>query len=371
MRALLAMLALHVLPLCAVAQTDADALALFSQVRNGDRAALSRLQAAADQGNAPGQFQLGRAYSHGSSILSRDDAAAARWVEKAALQGHLEAQSNLGYLYSEGLGVERSGEKAIAWYTRAAEGGFVQAQFNLALSYMQGRLVTRDEAKAFLWMRRAAEQGTTPAMVALAAMYANGQGVTKDAGEALRWLRKPLAEGHSRAIAMHDDLCARNARLCEGEPKPGHFVFDMPEPKLRIIIPDAPAMKMGPHPLAGVQSHAKYMGEGSRGYSISVLVPTADAGMTPVDCARASSAQLVRNYGLKRDDVVTRRTSPDTFVMLFPVRIDPLLQLKAYLLSGYRGTHCIEVHLSKVATSEQELAAWLKGFTQARIEALP
>lgn len=318
------LLLLLLLPLQALALSDEAALQLFHRARGGDAAALAELRGAAESGDAPGQFQLGRAYSHGSPVLPRDDATAARWVEKAAALGHLEAQSNLGYLYSVGMGVEQSGEQAISWWTRAAEAGYVQAQFNLAIAYVQGKLAARDEAYALAWARKAAAQRNT------------------------------------RAIALYDDLCRRNPALCRGDAPPSYFVLEMAAPKLRILIPDAPAMKMD----AGLR------GQAPGGYSVSVLVPTADAGMTPVDCARSSSVALARSYGLKREDVVTRRTSETTFVMLFPVRIPPVVQLKAYLLSGHGGTHCIEVHLSKVASSEAEVHAWFSGFESARIEAL-
>ena len=53
--------------------------------------------------------------------------------------------------------------------------------------------------------------------------------------------------------------------------------------------------------------------------------------------------------------------------MLFPVRADPVVQLKAYLMSGH-GTHCIEVHLSKTVLSEKDIVPWFKGFEGARIE---
>jgi hypothetical protein len=348
-----------------------EAADLFARVRGNDRAALEELRKAANAGDAAAQFQLGRAYSHGSSILPRDDAAAARWVEKAAEQGHLEAQSNIGYLYSAGMGVPHSNEKAIAWWTRAAEGGFVQAQFNLGIAFLQGKLTARDDAKALAWLKKAAAQGIVPAQLQVAAMYAAGQGAERDPAEALRWLREPVAAGNSRALRLHEEICTGNAALCEKEPPaPAYFVFDMAEEKRRILIPDAPPMEMKPHPLAGAQPHARFMGDGPRGFSISVLTPTADAGMGPLDCARSISSDLARRYGLKREEVVSRRTNENTYVLLFPAKVERLLQLKAYLMTAYRG-HCMEVHLSKVVTAESEILPWFKGFANARIEVLP
>jgi hypothetical protein len=153
----------------------------------------------------------------------------------------------------------------------------------------------------------------------------------------------------------------------------GHFSFDMGEPRLRLVVPDIPPMAMGPHPNAPAQPHARFMGSGERGYSVSVLTPTADPGMTPKDCAGSIYRSLVSRYGLQRESVTTHKSNDSTFIMLFPVRTGPLTQFKAYLLSGYGG-HCLEVHISRTVTAQsqealsQELAEWYRGFRQARIE---
>jgi hypothetical protein len=194
--------------------------------------------------------------------------------------------------------------------------------------------------------------------------------VSRDPAEALRWLRRPYVAGNPRAAALREQLCREYPKVCEADPTPTHFEFEMSDPKLRIVIPDAPPMQMGPHPLG--QAHTRYMGSGANGFTISVLVPTADRGMTPADCARSSSSEVARRFGVKADQVVTRQTNESTFVMLFPLKIDPMMQLKAFLLTGYAGTHCVEVHLSKLlragATTEAEVSSWMKGFQKARIE---
>lgn len=154
---------------------------------------------------------------------------------------------------------------------------------------------------------------------------------------------------------------------------PGGFAFDMPEPRLRISVPDVPPMAMGVHPNAAAQPHARYMGSDPTGYSLSILLPTADPGMTPRDCARWLSGSLVSRYGLERKAIATHQTNDSTFVMLFPLRIGPLTQFKAYLLSADGGTHCVEVHISKTITSTSpdevaaDLANWVQGFRGATI----
>ncbi|HWA36815.1 MAG TPA: tetratricopeptide repeat protein [Burkholderiales bacterium] len=397
--------ALALAPIVSAAQSS-SALDLFNRARAGDPAAIEKLRAAAESGEADSQFQLGRAYSHAAGVR-RDDAEAARWVEKAATQGHAEAQSNLGYLYSAGLGVARDSEKAISWYTRAAESGFAQAQFNLALSYLDGKLAPKDEARAFEWMhkaaaqgvavaqaqlatfyrrgvgteksmeqagqwyRKAADQGIDTAMINLAIMHVIGEGVPRDPEQALQWLKRAEMRGNAKAAAMREELCRGHRQLCDRQQVADHFAFEMTDPNLRIVIPDAPPMHMGPHPLA--QAHTRFMGSGTKGYSISVLTPTADAGMTALDCAKSGSGEVARRFGLKREDVVALRTNETTFVMLFPLKVDALVQLKAFLLSGHGGTHCVQVHLSRTLvpgdSTAEEIAAWMGGFRTARIEA--
>ena len=378
-----------------------NALDLFNRARSGQPQAFEELKAKAEAGDADSQFHLGRAYSH----IKRDDAEAARWVEKAAQQGHLEAQSNIGYLYSAGQGVPRDAERAMSWWLKAGEAGFVQAQFNLAIAYLEGKLVPRDERKGFEWMKRAADQGTAiaqlnlgmlygrglgternpqeaaawyrkaadqgnqTAMLNLAVMYYTGEGVQRDPAEALRWIRRPAAQGNQRAVGMREQLCREHPAVCAADPQPTHFEFEMTDPRLRIVIPDAPPMQMGPHPLG--QAHTRFMGNGPGGFSISVLTPSADRGMTAAECAASRSGSVAQRFGLKREDIVAFRANETTFVMLFPFKVEPMVQLKAFLLSGHGGTRCIEVHLSNTLAgrpTEQELAAWMKGFRNARIE---
>jgi hypothetical protein len=152
------------------------------------------------------------------------------------------------------------------------------------------------------------------------------------------------------------------------------FSFDMGEPRLRLVVPDIPQMEMGPHPNAPAQPHALYMGSGRQGFSISILMPTADKGMTPRDCAQSSYRSLVSRYGLDPKSVVTHQTNDSTFVMLFPFRTGQLMQFKAYVLSGHGGSHCLEVHISKTVTASSKeavadgLTSWYQGFRDARIE---
>lgn len=152
------------------------------------------------------------------------------------------------------------------------------------------------------------------------------------------------------------------------------FAFEMPDPRLRIVVPDVPQMTMQAHPNAAVQEEARFMGSDGTGYTLSVLVPTADAGMTPRDCARAGARSIIGRFGLDPQFVVGLEANETTFVMLFPYRVDPVIQFKAVLLSGYQGTHCVEVHISRTVppaaerSLAEDLAKWFQGFRDVRIE---
>jgi len=152
------------------------------------------------------------------------------------------------------------------------------------------------------------------------------------------------------------------------------FSFDMPQPRIRVVVPDIPQMKMGIHPNAGVQPHARFMGADPQGFSISILLPTADGGMSPRDCARSGWKSIIARFGVDPKFVVAQQANESTFLVLFPYKTSSVVQLKAFLLSGYAGTHCVEVHISKTivpptadAVSVQ-LPNWLQGFRNARIE---
>ena len=148
------------------------------------------------------------------------------------------------------------------------------------------------------------------------------------------------------------------------------FAFDMPEPRLRIVIPDVPQMKMN----VPSDTDQQFAGSDGTGYTVSVLTLTADGGLTPRECARSSARGVINRFSLDPKYVVALEANGTTFVMLFPYRVDPVIQFKAFLFSGYRDTHCVEVHVSRAMQPAPEkalaedLARWFEGFRGARIE---
>jgi len=87
-------------------------------VEQDDVAAVRWVRAAAEQGNAGAQFNLGAMHYNGNGMLV-DYAAAAKWWKLAADQGQVNAISNLphalSHLFPPGTAVELVGLKAASF----------------------------------------------------------------------------------------------------------------------------------------------------------------------------------------------------------------------------------------------------------------
>ena len=97
--------------LLAMMLTDPAAAGPFEDGRSAyDRqdfaTALQLFRLAADQGNAGGQYNLGRMYDNGQGV-PKDYSQAMKWYRLAADQHDAVAQSNLGSLYYTGRGVPK------------------------------------------------------------------------------------------------------------------------------------------------------------------------------------------------------------------------------------------------------------------------
>ena len=82
-----------------------------------------------------------------------------RWYRAAADQGDADAQRDLGYCYYIGEGVEEDKEEAAKCYREAAEQGDAEAQYQLGLCFLHGNGVTRYPGVARTWLQKAAKQG--------------------------------------------------------------------------------------------------------------------------------------------------------------------------------------------------------------------
>lgn len=118
----------------------------------------------------------------------------------AAQDGDALAQLQIGYAYATGQGIEKDAGKGFHWYAKAANQGLSHAQANMGNAYFYGRGVTKDPAVAVQWYRRAAEQNHANAQTHMGYAFANGIGVKKDDAQAVDWYRRAIANGEPYAM---------------------------------------------------------------------------------------------------------------------------------------------------------------------------
>ena len=153
-----------------------SAAVMISAVRLTVASDLDSLKAAAEQGDATAQVNLGAMYSTGEGV-PENDTEAARWFRMAAEQGDATAQYNLGIMYSNGRGVPKIDAEAARWFRMAAEQEIAEAQFNLGIMYSNGRGVPQNDAEAARWFRMAA--GNLGVMYADVCRGGTGEGIPK------------------------------------------------------------------------------------------------------------------------------------------------------------------------------------------------
>jgi TPR repeat protein len=212
----------------ALAADDISALAEASL--DGDKGALTSLQAKAADGNAEAQHWLGVLYSMPGGI-SRDPAEAFMWFQKSAEQGNLEAQFQVALTYMRGKGVKKDDTEALKWLRKAADQGHEQAQLHIAAMYRSGDRVPKDDREAMKWLRKSANQGNRGTQQLISEMYATGRGVTQDWGEAYFWrmlaerlLAKDWHDPEIDKIRLHlteEQIAEVEKRLREWTPAPG------------------------------------------------------------------------------------------------------------------------------------------------------
>jgi TPR repeat protein len=164
----------------------------FTKRKLADEARVA--QGLANQGDANGEYDLGRMYLWGSGV-TQDDAQADYWYHKAAAQGLAKANYAIGNLYYYGRGLEQSDPDALVWYHKAADQGDSIAQYAVGLMYYYGRGVPQSYPEAMVWYRKAADQSYATAEYDIGKMYWYGQGVSSDRDEANRWFRKAADQG--------------------------------------------------------------------------------------------------------------------------------------------------------------------------------
>ena len=125
-------------------------------------ATFDETMAAAKQGAAYAQYNLGIMYERGMGV-PENYAEAVKWYRKAADQGDALAQYNLGVMYANGEGIPENDAEAVKWYRKAADQGDALAQYNLGVMYYRGDGVPENSIRAYVWWSMAKTQGDTDA----------------------------------------------------------------------------------------------------------------------------------------------------------------------------------------------------------------
>jgi len=161
------------------------------------KAAIARLQNAAERGHVKAAVVLGDALLNGNGV-DPDPSEARRWYQKAAEGGSTMALVRLGDFYTRRSGtVDVS--RSLEWYRKAADANISTAMIRLGRMFSEGQEVPHDYALAAAWFSRAAAAGSGPAMVELSALYsrAGGAGHFNLAREVLE---KAVRAGDTRAF---------------------------------------------------------------------------------------------------------------------------------------------------------------------------
>jgi uncharacterized protein len=135
----------------------------------------------ADQGYAPAQIALPRAYNHSMGVQGNINETI-RLSMLAIDQGYAEARYTLGNLISTGMyGAPIDKEKGLKLKISAAEFNIPWCQAALADEYYEGPTTSRDLAKSEYWYRKAAEFGSPEGQFGLGRLYFRGE-VVKNLG---------------------------------------------------------------------------------------------------------------------------------------------------------------------------------------------
>ena len=154
---------------------------------------LEKLTKAAEEGQAPAQYTLGRLYQGGGPV-AKNHLRSVIWLTQAAKQGNRRAMYALGKLYLK----EEDIQTAMRWFQQGAELGDPLAQYRLGKLLLENSNADRGP-EAVRWITDAAQCGNQYAQYALGKLYLLGKQVPPDRDAAVCWLKQSAAQGNEYA----------------------------------------------------------------------------------------------------------------------------------------------------------------------------
>ena len=152
-------------------------------------------EAAAEQGFAPAQYQLGMIYLQALYGVERSYKKAFEFLLVAAKQGYAPAQYQLGNMYLYGDHVDKDPDEAKKWYKKSADQNFPLAQHDLGFMYYTGEFVEKNKDEAFDLFKKAALQGIDLSQYFMGLRFLNEAEGDQDLREAFEWLKKSANQG--------------------------------------------------------------------------------------------------------------------------------------------------------------------------------
>jgi len=191
----------------------------------GNSIAASQLEGA-EKGNVQDQLALAFNLKMGIFGQKKDPKEAAKWYRAAAEQGDARGQWTLGTMYADGDGIDPDTVEAARFLAKAAEQGDADYESMLAYRYFKGKGVVQDYREAAKWFRKAADQGNSLGESGLAVLCANGNGVPKNDIEAYKWFSLAAANGDDDSAKNRDRLTQSMSRteIVEGQRLAREFV---------------------------------------------------------------------------------------------------------------------------------------------------
>ena len=159
-------------------------------IRKNNAQAVGYYTLAADQGYAPGLWNLGLCYYEGSGLI-KDYSKAFRYFMQAAGKDYKLACNKVGFMYKIGQGVEKNLDEAVRWYTKAASSPHNMARAQLSLGELYASEELSDFENAVVWYKKAQansdKEVTVKASRFLGDLLFYGKHVEQNYSEAFRY----------------------------------------------------------------------------------------------------------------------------------------------------------------------------------------
>ena len=124
-----------------------------------ETAAIQRIRARAERGDANAMYNLGGYYDTGRPSIPKDQAMARVWFERAAEKGESRGAYNLACSYRDGEGGAVDKAQAAKYFRMAGERGHIQGVTCYGLALMSGDGITRDVVEGKKWLKKGADAG--------------------------------------------------------------------------------------------------------------------------------------------------------------------------------------------------------------------